>query len=234
MVKDGKEASFNDKHFHYKYPTFWKWFDTIPKSAKIVEIGCGTASNTKKLLQMGFSNIHLLDIEDQRTFSESAMVPRDPLRALPFTIIDSNIEPLPFGDGTVDCVIATEVIEHLENPWFFIREIYRVLAPTGVLMLSMPMPWNFLSRLLYLRKGMLEHYGLTHPHHPWAPTKEIFQQTLKGFDLKDAFYSQRKKMLIENLLGFSLKFNFPATKVWCEYACFLFKKNSDPGVIPRW
>lgn len=96
-----------------------------------------------------------------------------------------------------------------------------------------PMPWNLPSRFLYFRRGRLEHYGLTHPHHPWAPTKEIFQQALRGFQIADAFYSERKKTWYFKRLHLTIKLHFPATKTWCEYACFLFKKNTDPKAVPK-
>lgn len=46
--------------------------------------------------------------------------------------IDQDLNlPISAHDGTFDIVVAAEVIEHLENPRFVTREIYRVLRPGG-------------------------------------------------------------------------------------------------------
>jgi SAM-dependent methyltransferase len=45
---------------------------------------------------------------------------------------------LPFADGSIDCVVLLEVLEHLEHPRRALEEIARVLKPGGRLLLSMP------------------------------------------------------------------------------------------------
>jgi ubiquinone/menaquinone biosynthesis C-methylase UbiE len=49
-----------------------------------------------------------------------------------------NIERLPFPDSSFGTVIAGDVIEHLENPSSFLREINRILVSHGRLVLSTP------------------------------------------------------------------------------------------------
>jgi SAM-dependent methyltransferase len=45
---------------------------------------------------------------------------------------------LPFGAGTVDTVLSTEVLEHLPDPARCLREMRRVLKPGGRLLLTVP------------------------------------------------------------------------------------------------
>ena len=45
---------------------------------------------------------------------------------------------IPFPDGTFDCAVSFETIEHLEQPDRLLAEIKRVLAPDGFLILSSP------------------------------------------------------------------------------------------------
>ena len=46
--------------------------------------------------------------------------------------------PLPFKNGITDCIIITEVLEHLRNPSFTLSEIHRVLKHRGKLFLTVP------------------------------------------------------------------------------------------------
>ena len=74
-------------------------------------------------------------------------------------IANLNHEPLPYGDATFDVVTATEVIEHLEDFREVLREIYRVLKPGGVCILSTPNILNLNSRLRFLWFGFWNLFG---------------------------------------------------------------------------
>ena len=52
--------------------------------------------------------------------------------------IQSIGELLPLPDNSFDCLILSEVIEHLEAPQVSIREATRVLRPGGRLLLTTP------------------------------------------------------------------------------------------------
>lgn len=51
---------------------------------------------------------------------------------------DLNTQSISYSDSLFDVVIAGDVIEHLENPSHFLREVNRVLKPEGRLVLSTP------------------------------------------------------------------------------------------------
>ncbi len=86
----------------------------------------------------------------------------DALMKLPDQKVDIanlNVEPLPYPDATFDLVTATEVIEHLEDYRQVLREIYRVLKPGGVCILSTPNILNLNSRLRFLWFGFWNLFG---------------------------------------------------------------------------
>lgn len=49
-----------------------------------------------------------------------------------------NCYKLDFKDNSVDCVVAGEIIEHLERPEDFVKEALRILKPGGYLAVSTP------------------------------------------------------------------------------------------------
>ncbi len=49
-----------------------------------------------------------------------------------------SLEELPFPDGSFDCIILQDVIEHLPDPFRVLSEAYRTLLPQGILYISTP------------------------------------------------------------------------------------------------
>lgn len=58
-----------------------------------------------------------------------------------------------YQNDSFDIVYAIEVIEHLRNPYDFIKEAYRVLRPGGKLILTTPNILNLTSRVSFLMRG---------------------------------------------------------------------------------
>ncbi|MEM2293782.1 MAG: class I SAM-dependent methyltransferase [Nitrososphaerota archaeon] len=52
--------------------------------------------------------------------------------------LDVDLEDFPFEDNFFDAVFAGELIEHLFDPDHFLDEVYRVLRPEGIFVLSTP------------------------------------------------------------------------------------------------
>jgi 2-polyprenyl-3-methyl-5-hydroxy-6-metoxy-1,4-benzoquinol methylase len=60
---------------------------------------------------------------------------------------------LPLADASVDVAAAVEVIEHLENPRAFVRELVRITRPGGWIVLTTPNQLSALSLLTLMIKG---------------------------------------------------------------------------------
>lgn len=51
-------------------------------------------------------------------------------------------DSFPFGDGSFDCILCNQVLEHVFSPNEFLGEIARVLIPGGKLVLTVPFVWD--------------------------------------------------------------------------------------------
>ena len=111
-----------------------------------LDLGAGDGSLTERLRREGF-RIQAVDA-----------VTHD-FRPIDIGIKVSNLnDGIPFDDGSFDVVVSTEVIEHLENPWFFVRELHRVLRPGGVAVISTPNLDSVYVRAYFALTGRLYNF----------------------------------------------------------------------------
>lgn len=64
---------------------------------------------------------------------------------------------LPFKEGSFDTIVAGEVIEHLTDPSFLLKEARRVLKSDGKLIVTTPNPWS----VTYVGRNFLGFGGST-------------------------------------------------------------------------
>lgn len=70
--------------------------------------------------------------------------------------------PRPFEPESFDCVVAGELLEHLEDPIGFLRGCVRVLRPKGTLVLSTPNPNSPMEQLLTITLSRRFFYAPAH------------------------------------------------------------------------
>jgi 2-polyprenyl-3-methyl-5-hydroxy-6-metoxy-1,4-benzoquinol methylase len=70
-----------------------------------------------------------------------------------FHQVDLDTERLPLADASIDAAAAVEVIEHLENPRAFLRELTRAVRPGGWVVVTTPNQLSALSLMALLLKG---------------------------------------------------------------------------------
>jgi SAM-dependent methyltransferase len=95
-----------------------------------IDVGCGVGSNLDLLKSMGFrvigidSEIYSLSFA-KRCFTE-----------VPF--VNGNLINLPFKSTSVDLIIASDILEHLEEEIIGIKEIHRTLKRDGKAIFTVP------------------------------------------------------------------------------------------------
>jgi SAM-dependent methyltransferase len=78
----------------------------------------------------------------------------------------ANLLKLPFKDNSFDAVLCTQVLEHINLPGDFVKELYRVLKPGGNLYLTAPqgfkehqLPYDFFRYTSYGLRFLFEQAG---------------------------------------------------------------------------
>lgn len=87
------------------------------------------------------------------------------------SIVDTDFE-----DGTFDYVLLLEVFEHLFSPYAVLKEVHRILKPTGSVIITYPNPLSLGKLLQYIHqkdlldsqyldsfRGTLDHKIFPHP-----------------------------------------------------------------------
>lgn len=103
-----------------------------PTTTSVLDVGCGRAWVARDCLPKGML-VCSMDI--------SAANPTKALKHYPAAKHIACIADafrLPFATGVFDCIIASEIIEHVPHPAEFVHELMRVLKPGGKLILSTP------------------------------------------------------------------------------------------------
>mgnify|MGYP001812546173 FL=1 len=95
--------------------------------SKLLEIGCGTGANLRERSSQWTSSVGI-DLE---------------LRALAYCsglrVVQADAQAaLPFADTTFDAVVLLDVLEHLADPGYLVREIGRVLTRGGAAVIMVP------------------------------------------------------------------------------------------------
>jgi SAM-dependent methyltransferase len=106
----------------------------LPRSGKILEVGCGTGGLLAAASRIG------LDIEGLDIALRWLVVARRRLDDLGFSVplIGASADRLPYPDASFDAVVADSVLEHLDDPRAAVAEWARVLRPGGSLLVWSP------------------------------------------------------------------------------------------------
>ncbi len=120
----------------------------LAPGSRVLDLGCGDGRHlrpTRYLENVTAVGVDLGEEEVEKTaVSLRAMDDGHSLagkaaeHAGPWMVIRGTGYSLPFGDDTFDCVIASEILEHLHEDDAALREIRRVLKPGGVFAASVP------------------------------------------------------------------------------------------------
>lgn len=142
----------------------WKALASRIKSGTVCDFGAGKGTFANRLAEVRGLQVLAIDITER---------PADLSPDVQWLRADLN-ERLPVESMACSAVVSIEVIEHLENPRATFRELYRVLRPGGVVVLTTPNCENIRSYIALLIK-----------RHHWAFTDSSYPAHITAFLERD-------------------------------------------------
>jgi len=140
--------------FHKRrYRVALAYINNLKNRELLLDIGCGNASQTEYFAK-NFRLTMGIDLQFQRLPEFN----NDLIKAgiTNIKMMGANSEGLPFNREVFDCVTCFEVLEHVVEQRQTLAEIWRVLKPNGVVILSVPHRW-----------WLFETHGADLPILPW-------------------------------------------------------------------
>lgn len=167
------------------------------KFDSILDVGCGAGAFLKEL-----SNIRL----GSRLVGIDLSISQ--LKKAKHEVIDivcCDALNLPFRNNSFDAITASEVIEHVINPFKMVNETYRVVKPIkGYLFLTVPHDRNFfIGRLWCLDfKDAFYNYGHLYKFHS---RKSILRVLNKKFGIVDVIKENKHEFTLFSSLMFKMR-----------------------------
>ncbi len=155
----------------------------LPEKRRIAAVDLGAGSGSTALALAGrFTRAYAVDIDDYRSTAARGRVE--------FVKADLNFDRLSIPSESVDLVTAFQIIEHLENPFFIMREAKRVLRPGGLFVVTVPNPYQIIYRLRYFFTGNMPPWRRTNNHLLFL-TRDVFAKTYATeFECVETFYQK--------------------------------------------
>ena len=100
----------------------------LPRPARVLDAGCGSGRNMVELAQLGA----VTGVELSKT---SVSLARARLLG---DVVEGSVLAMPFDPDSFDLAVSLDVIEHLDEDVEALRELRRVVAPGGALLVTVP------------------------------------------------------------------------------------------------
>lgn len=150
---------------------------------KILDIGCGSSRLLGLLPSLVGLDILVSKLRYDRKFGHP--------------LVNGSVWTLPFLDGQFDCVICSEVIEHIPAGDEPFQEMKRVLKPGGTLILGTPDYGPITWRMIEAVYGFVAPGGYAHEHITHYTFDSLKALLIRfGFDVKESAFILNSEMII--------------------------------------
>jgi len=119
----------------------WQAYEALQlePGMKVLDAGCGTGNFESFISHKSPPQIEIDAVDSSAGMLSVARRKCRSLDYVRFSAGDLN-QRLPFADGTFDRIVTVNVLYALDDPDGVVRELLRLLKPSGVLVISSPLP----------------------------------------------------------------------------------------------
>ncbi|ULE34843.1 class I SAM-dependent methyltransferase [Mycobacterium sp. IDR2000157661] len=114
----------------------------VGEGTKVIDVGCGAGRHSFEAFRRGADVIafdqNAADLNDVDEILTAMREQGEAPRSARAEAVKGDALDLPYDDATFDCVIASEILEHVPTDDELIAELVRVLKPGGALAITVP------------------------------------------------------------------------------------------------
>lgn len=214
-----------DSELHHQIDALVKQY--ADKNALILDMGAGEGALSQRLFDSGFKLISA-DIDSSQF---KAVGPQ--FFQIDFNDVKNVSEFAENHSEYFDVVMGIEVIEHVENPWEYVRLLKKMVKKGGRIIISTPNTSSWLSRFDFLFTGKFlsfnnqtaEEYGHVSPISPWELELILNKEGFSNVEIKSAGYLPSIWITSNFLITVSVKLSLffrpfmkGISKGWCVIA----------------
>lgn len=158
-----------------RYFEYWFVYQNVPDNSRVLEIGAGRSALPQALKTKG-GHVYVTDIDKSAVKYQVSN-----------GILAENTNNLnSFGDEMFDVVVAASSIEHFDDDLDMVEQVYRVLKPGGLFIVTIPVGNKYIENLFE-----------NNPKHPRMRvySYDIYYKTfcLKFEEIKKEFFKDSNK-----------------------------------------
>ena len=178
----------NTIRYRVEWPRLHEAFVKLPVARTLFDGGAGSGEFLRRALSEGFAeNVIALEYDAVNFTRLQENLGRDPRARL----IRGSLLEIPLDDESVDMVMSTQVIEHIQDHEKAAAELCRILKPGGYALITVPHPPEPFPNDDHCREGytaedltaLFAPHGLTALHTDYFLTRATTGRMLRAWKL---------------------------------------------------